>query len=96
MPSDRYSIYLKEFEKKFVAINLKLDSRNREVGKRVDAIIRQRIALGYISKHELERQHRSLVAAFLVENEKKWQKEQGALKEWESERLQQLFPELNE
>jgi hypothetical protein len=33
MPKDRYGIYLKEFEQKFVAINQSYEVRNRAVGK---------------------------------------------------------------
>jgi hypothetical protein len=92
MPKDRYGIYLQEFEQKFVAINLRLEARNRGVGKRVEAIIRQCISLHALSKDQVEKQHQGLVAAFLFENELIWKEDMDKLKDWESKRLQELFP----
>jgi hypothetical protein len=96
MPRDRYGIYLKEFEQKLIAINLRHAARNMGVGKRVEAIVRQCISLHAISLDQLERQHHQLVAAFLLENDALLEKEMEKLKEWESNRLTELFPELNE
>lgn len=96
MPKDRFSIYLRGFEKRFTGLNLKYAAKRGAIERDVDKVIRRNIALGSCNRQNIKRQESILTSAFLHRIEIWYEKEMGKLKQWESDTLVKLFPELNE
>lgn len=95
MPKSKYDIFLAEFGKKFVAMNLRHQKESDDIKKRVAGIIRNNIRSGWLSKKDIGRQHSLLSRSIAASIKEKQNKDIESLKVWEASRLQQLFPELN-
>src|SRR4029077_14670636 len=92
----RFDIFLEEYTRKFELMNLRHQNAKVSISQRVQEIIRLYIRSGWLSLKDVSRQHSLLLHSISEEISNKQTRDFESLKVWEANRLQELFPELNE